>query len=164
MPLLALLILVFTPGRLPAPVDAFSGIEARVDPIFRHVTIGPGYPILLGVAIPRSAASLLKSTGLDTYSVRSGQFSGAMEIEVHTTAEGRVRAIAFSYPPEGEGFAAMLAEYEATLGAPEMTSGEGWRRAVWEDARTRFEITERDGRVAALLSDRELEDGGRGSM
>ena len=149
--LIALTALVSAACSARAEMDVHRATPA--DTIFRYVSVGPHIPIVLGQPIPAAAWPLLNRTGPRSYAVRSGQFSGASAIEIRTTEDGRARAFAFAYARDDEGFGAKVDSYAESLGKPTMMTQAGERIARWEDARTRFELIERGGRLHALLSD-----------
>lgn len=59
----------------------------------------------------------------------------------------------FTYAREEGSIDAKVAAYARTLGTPVRAESAGQRSASWQDARTRFEITERDAGLEAVLAD-----------
>jgi hypothetical protein len=139
-------------GRLP-PAGSQGAAAVQSDSIFRSVSIGPGVVVRLGERLPGLAWPFIQQTRHDRYAVRKGTFSGAAAVELRLDAIGRMTAAWFTYGAGDEGFAARVESYSKTLGPPVLLGGEGVRLARWEDGRTRFELSERGGRVTALLRD-----------
>jgi hypothetical protein len=135
----------------PAGQQAEAAVQT--DSIFRYLSIGPGVVVRLGEPLPGLAWPFIQQTGHDRYAVRKGTFAGAAAIELRLDAAGRMTAAVFTYGAGDEGFAAKVASYSETLGPPVRTVEEGTQVARWEDGRTRFELSERGGRVTALLRD-----------
>ena len=140
-----------------AACSARAGLEtapaAQADTIFRYVSVGRNVPVVLGQPISDAAMPLLDRTGPRSYAVRPGQFSGAAAIGILVTEDGRARAFTFAYAPGDEGFEAKVDSYAESLGKPAMVTRAGERLARWQDAKTRFELIDRGGRVHGLLTD-----------
>lgn len=145
-------------GLLAAALIAVActrGREAQVgnSGIFREIQIGGGV-IQLGKPLPDVVPVV---TGDTIVPVPAQLIGGAEAIRAHLTPDGLVRMLWFDYSPRSN-YSEMVAEYAATLGAPRKEPFRTGERAVWEDARTRFELVhdpERSaGPVYSILGDR----------
>lgn len=122
--------------------------------IFREVRID-GAVIRLGEPLPDAVPA--PPAGDTIVALPARRIGGAAAIRVHLTRSGLVRTLWLDYSHRAD-YPAMLAEYVAMLGAPRKEPFRTGERAVWEDARTRFELVrdpERSaGPVYGILGDR----------
>ena len=130
-----------------APAHSGSG------DIFREIQIGGGV-IQLGLPLPSGVPA--PEAGDTVVALPARLIGGAKAIRVHLTPDGVVRRLWFEYAA-GADHEAMIAEYRDMLGEPRLEPFRAGRRAIWEDARTRFELIrdpERSaGTVYSVLSD-----------
>ena len=121
--------------------------------VFREIQIGGGV-IQLGKLLP---GAVPVPPGDTIVLLPARQIGGAEAIRAHLTPGGLVRMLWFDYSPRSD-YNAMVAEYAATLGEPRKELFRTGERAVWEDARTRFELVndpERSaGPIYSVLGDR----------
>jgi hypothetical protein len=125
------------------------------EPIFRHVdtelsTIRLGER-WNGGGVPGAKLS-------DTVvALPAGSFSGAQAIRVHRTREGVVTMVMFDYPQTAD-FLRMHAEYVELLGPPARhdrpADTEAAERLIWQDSRTRFELTRDPKRSVSTIYSR----------
>lgn len=135
----------------PMPVTAAPTVsEPRAArPIFRWTQVDGGV-ITLGEPL---APAIARVGPADTVvSLPRGSFGGAERIAVHLAAGGVVRGLTFDYIL-GADYAAMVAEYERTLGparrSVETRPGEvAADVAVWRDERTELRLVRDPNRSA----------------
>lgn len=118
-----------------------GGPAAARRPIFRYVETSAGR---IELDQPWQTAPILDAPHLDAIiALPPRAFGGAQAIRIHRAAAGVVRRVDFDYAQDAD-FDAMVADYTRSLGPPvrytEAASPQGADRAVWEDARTRFEL------------------------
>lgn len=147
-----------TPAPSPPPGEAAS------QALFREISIQPFGTVSLSADFAQrhtNAAPL--GSGLYVLNAPRGSFGDTDSILVHVDGDNRVTALDFVYQA-GKDFAAALAAYDGSLGAPASrtvidSAGGQVERATWEDARTRFELARfstagRPSRVVSRMVDR----------
>jgi hypothetical protein len=118
-------------------------------PIFRTVEVAEGVAITLGQPLSPEAMALMVQTGPQTFTLKSGTYAGAKEIDVQLGLGAAVHQMNFTYAIDvkcGE----MVARYTEELGPPTSQHGEV---TVWRDPATLFEILCLPQGVRSLLRD-----------
>jgi len=132
--------------------------------IFREIDIRPFGKVTLGAPFTqRAPIAVVISPGMFALVSDEGRFANTDSILVRLDGENRVRALTFVYQA-GTEYDAGVTEYQVSLGIPTsrtVTDSAGGKidRAIWEDERTRFELTRfvaagAPARVASMLLDR----------
>lgn len=147
--LVSMMVALLAVACTPNPPAQVGGAD-----VFREIQIDRGV-IQLGMPLP--AAVPTPPAGDTVVSLPAQLIGGAEAIRVHLSANGVVRMLWFEYST-GSDYDAMVAEYVGLLGEPRKEPFRRGERAIWEDARTRFELVrdpERSaGTVYGILGDR----------
>ena len=140
---------------------------AQTPPIFRYISIAPYGRLELGGPFAHRA-QLGKPLGPQLYELQGpggvhAQFADTERLLIELDNKDRIRTFYFLYLP-GKAFGPAKAEYVESLGQPAAerrydSAGVAVKRAVWQDAKTEFELRAarpKDGpeRVASRLRDR----------
>jgi len=114
--------------------------------IFREINIGPFGKVTLGAPFTQRSANVVAvGPGLFALNPAGGRFANTDSILVRVDSANRVRSLYFVYVT-GTDYSAGVAEYQGSLGVPTTqgvsdSAGGKLERTVWEDRRTRFEMT-----------------------
>ena len=132
--------------------------------IFREIDIRPFGKVTLGAPFTQRAPTAVPiGPGMFALVSDEGRFANTDSILVRVDGDNRVRALTFVYQA-GTEYDTGVTEYQVSLGVPTRrtvadSAGGKVDHAVWEDERTRFELTRfvapgRPARVASMLLDR----------
>lgn len=134
--------------------DAKSQDAPEAQSIFRAISFNPYATLSLGDTLPANAPPMTRHGNV--FAISKQGFGGADSIYVELDQNRRVQELQFVYGT-GSTFDALVLDYEDTLGPPlqrEASDSLGTRilRAIWQDERTEFIVSETTGSEARRLS------------